>query len=221
MQFKGRMISSLFVLFHTFYFLLFYDLSISEHPISFYLMTGSFTLFGWLLGFQYDKAMYFSAKDPLTRVYNRRFVTQRFAKLANHALKNNSTFCLFILDCNNFKTINDTYGHKMGDNVLSGLSKILKENTRRQDIVARWGGDEFVILACLHHPSAISSFQHRLDQNIAKLSLSMKVDISVSVGVSVSQGKMKSLQEMIHEADENLYSQKRLFRHGIKKEMAE
>lgn len=221
MNFKGRIIGSLFVLLHTFYFLLFYDLSISRHSIFFFLMTSGFILFGWLLGFQYDKAKYFSVKDPLTRVYNRRFVTQRFPKLANHVLKNRGYLCLYILDCNNFKTINDTYGHKVGDQALYGISKILIENTRRQDLVARWGGDEFVILTCLPHPSAITTFQHRFHHHIAELSQSMKVDISVSVGVSVSHGQMKSLQEMIHEADQELYSQKRLFHHEIKKEIAE
>ncbi|WP_164985200.1 GGDEF domain-containing protein [Ammoniphilus sp. CFH 90114] len=160
------------------------------------------------MGFHYDQAIYFSFKDPLTQAYNRRFVLRVFPKLVKKVNKEGSHFCLFILDCNNFKAINDNYGHKIGDKVLYHVSKVLMENTRTQDIVARWGGDEFLILTTMPTESAINSFQNRLHHEIAKLSHVMKLEISVSIGVSVSKGQLRSLQHMIQDTDKELYNQK-------------
>lgn len=94
---------------------------------------------------QYDKAKYFSEKDTLTGVYNRRFVEAIFPKLLAQVERKNEQLSLSIVDCNDFKPINDTYGHKIGDEVLITLSSLLAGEIRKSDIVARWGGDEFLI----------------------------------------------------------------------------
>ncbi|MEW9671347.1 GGDEF domain-containing protein [Ammoniphilus sp. 3BR4] len=100
-----------------------------------------FGILSWVLGIQYDKAKYFSEKDTLTRVYNRRFVEAIFPKILAQVERNNEQLSLSIIDCNDFKPINDTYGHKIGDEVLITLSSLLSGEIRKSDIVARWGGD--------------------------------------------------------------------------------
>ena len=85
-------------------------------------------------------------RDPLTGVFNRRYLAEALDKETARAVREKSPFSLIVLDVDFFKKVNDTYGHKCGDLVLQSLAKFLQENTRRSDIVCRFGGEEFVIL---------------------------------------------------------------------------
>lgn len=85
-------------------------------------------------------------RDPLTGVFNRRFFAESLDKATAYALRENTPFSIIIMDVDRFKQFNDTYGHKCGDIVLQHLAKFLTENTRRGDIVCRYGGEEFVVL---------------------------------------------------------------------------
>ena len=85
-------------------------------------------------------------RDPLTGVFNRRFFAEALDKESARAGREDTPFSVIILDVDRFKQFNDTYGHKCGDVVLQSLAKFLTENTRRGDIVCRYGGEEFVIL---------------------------------------------------------------------------
>jgi diguanylate cyclase (GGDEF)-like protein len=85
-------------------------------------------------------------RDPLTGVFNRRYFAEALDRETARAIRENSPFSLIVLDVDFFKKVNDTYGHKCGDIVLQSLAKFLQENTRRSDIVCRFGGEEFVIL---------------------------------------------------------------------------
>ncbi|NOH01042.1 MAG: diguanylate cyclase [Chloroflexi bacterium] len=85
-------------------------------------------------------------RDPLTGVFNRRFFAEALDRETAQATRENTPFSIIIMDVDHFKQFNDTYGHKCGDVVLLTLAKFLTENTRRGDIVCRYGGEEFVIL---------------------------------------------------------------------------
>lgn len=85
-------------------------------------------------------------RDPLTGVFNRRYFAEALDRETARAARENSPFSLIIMDVDHFKKVNDTYGHKCGDLVLRALAEYLMENTRRSDIVCRFGGEEFVIL---------------------------------------------------------------------------
>jgi diguanylate cyclase (GGDEF)-like protein/PAS domain S-box-containing protein len=85
-------------------------------------------------------------RDPLTGVYNRRYFAEALENETARAVREQSPFSIIILDIDHFKKINDTYGHKCGDLILRSLTDFLQENTRRSDIVCRFGGEEFVIL---------------------------------------------------------------------------
>ena len=101
---------------------------------------------GFWAGLQFDKARFLSERDLLTGMYNRRFVTNTFKQLASLVDRTNSQLFVLLIDCDNFKSINDCYGHNKGDQVLKKIGETLIETTRKSDIVARWGGDEFLIM---------------------------------------------------------------------------
>lgn len=83
--------------------------------------------------------------DPLTTLYNRRKATQELDKFLRLAKRHNQTLCLTVLDLDHFKQINDQYGHMAGDAVLRQFAQMLQQSFRTEDVIARWGGEEFVI----------------------------------------------------------------------------
>ncbi len=85
-------------------------------------------------------------RDPLTNVYNRRFLAEALDREIPRAARENRPVSIVILDVDHFKQFNDTYGHKCGDVVLQSIANMLVSNTRREDIVCRYGGEEFIIL---------------------------------------------------------------------------
>jgi diguanylate cyclase (GGDEF)-like protein len=91
--------------------------------------------------------------DSLTKLYNRRYFLDRI----NDLVKMETTFSLILFDVDSFKSINDTYGHNAGDLVLTGLSRIFKLILREEDIVSRWGGEEFMI--CLPDIEVTEAFK--------------------------------------------------------------
>ncbi|WP_129599054.1 GGDEF domain-containing protein [Anaerophilus nitritogenes] len=87
-----------------------------------------------------------ASKDYLTKLYNHKSFYEFFEKIITTTKIDNTPFCLTIMDIDNFKKVNDTYGHVVGDMILKEISLIIKKNTRKTDIAARYGGEEFAIL---------------------------------------------------------------------------
>ncbi len=87
-----------------------------------------------------------SHTDFLTGLRNRRYFHLKLNKEEARAARKNTTACIAMIDVDDFKTVNDTYGHATGDKIISELAAILKQSTRGTDIVTRWGGDEFAII---------------------------------------------------------------------------
>jgi len=85
-------------------------------------------------------------RDELTSIYNRAFFNQELTKQINLSVEENKTFCLIMFDVDKFKNFNDTYGHQVGDKILKMLVKEVKQNIRITDTLARWGGEEFIII---------------------------------------------------------------------------
>ncbi len=84
--------------------------------------------------------------DHLTGCYNRKMFNDLLAKEVNRVGRHGGTFSLVILDIDDFKAVNDTFGHVVGDDVLKGMANLSRDNIRKSDIFARWGGEEFTIL---------------------------------------------------------------------------
>ena len=141
--------------------------------------------------------------DPLTQIYNRRYFDDVFNKFYSAGNSNRQfDFSLMIIDIDHFKRFNDTYGHDVGDEVLKTVVNIIKNNLRKNDVFCRFGGEEFVILSEDNKEGAI-----KLAQKINKLEYKSVEKITISIGVSFFC-KGKTMDEMIKEADENLYKAK-------------
>jgi diguanylate cyclase (GGDEF)-like protein len=159
----------------------------------------------WLCGKQYDKAKYYADKDALTELYNRRFVYKTFPKILAKAKKRNQRIHVFIVNVDDFKKINDSFGHEIGDSVLQSISTALLQNTRKTDIVARWGGDEFlIILSC----DDSLPFIERIEENLKKISNEIRRNISISIGNSIYPDNGGSLDDLIKNADKDMYKLK-------------
>lgn len=162
----------------------------------------------WFLGKQYDKAKFYSEKDILTKLYNRRFVLTFFPKQSAQVNRKNESLALIIFDCNNFKYINDTYGHKKGDMVLKGLASILSHQTRKGDIAARWGGDEFLIVAPFTNMEGCESIANRIQKELKAFSQEIGIHISVSIGAALSPLEGVTIDDLLHIADQRMYKKK-------------
>ncbi|GAB6066495.1 GGDEF domain-containing protein [Aquifex pyrophilus] len=150
--------------------------------------------------------------DALTGLYNRRVFMEIAEKELSRAMRLGQPFSILMLDLDNFKRINDTYGHDVGDIVLRHVAQILKRNLRRMDVIARWGGEEFIVML----PNTTLENAYKVGEKLRKaveaapveLENGKKLKITVSVGVS-SFRNQKSLEDIIREADIALYNAKK------------
>jgi len=149
--------------------------------------------------------------DELTGLYNRR----GFMTLAEHQMRlsrrKQSAFYLIFADLDGMKTINDTYGHREGDQALIQTTHLLKETFRGSDIIARMGGDEFAIVAIELPPSSAELIAQRFQDNIAGYNArhSKPYPLSISVGVvECAPGEACSIEDMLARADTLMYRQK-------------
>ena len=160
------------------------------------------------LGRQYDRAKFLSEKDALTGIYNRRYVEGIFFKIKAAADRKGHGIAVLFIDVNNFKTINDHFGHKEGDNLLKAISSQLKKSSKDTDIVARWGGDEFIILS----PGTLKTdntheLMERIHQNLKMISTT-NIEISVSIGTAIYPSEGNTLDDLLKIADEKMYNMK-------------
>lgn len=113
-------------------------------------------------------------------------------------------FILFI-DADNFTEINDSLGHYSRDMVLKMIGEVLVSTTRKSDIVARWGGDEFLIDGHYRDEAGLHTILQRLEDDLRGLSQKIKISVNVSIGSAVFPDHHKDLFELIKIADQNMY----------------
>lgn len=152
-----------------------------------------------------------SRRDGLTGVYNRSFFIELAERELIRTLRYGDIFSIAILDVDNFKLVNDTYGHLAGDKVLQMLSQICLQNLRQSDTIARFGGDEFVIL----FPYADRSHVIECLERIRKIVASTPVDFdgktihfTVSAGSAAYHNDYTDLDFVLQQADNALYQAK-------------
>src|SRR5947209_2551808 len=147
--------------------------------------------------------------DPLTGLTNRRGLEQQLGQLLAHAQRTDEMLSLLMFDVDHFKAINDTYGHETGDVVLVALAQRAREATRAQDVLGRFGGEEFVgILPGAGRDAALTAAE-RLRAHVAEAPMatpSGAVDVTISVGVATTvPGKEAGHADLMAAADPSLY----------------
>jgi diguanylate cyclase (GGDEF)-like protein len=154
--------------------------------------------------------------DPLTGVYNRRFMEQRLREEVSKARRYNFELALLMLDLDHFKRVNDELGHQAGDQVLIEISNLFDCELRDSDILARYGGEEFLIIATNTAPTAAAALAERLRICIEAHTFltdfseaaQQGIRITVSIGVASFADSSNDEESLIKLADRNLYRAK-------------
>lgn len=151
--------------------------------------------------------------DPLTGLRNRKAFFSEAEKELERAIRYNTSFILGFMDLDNFKSVNDRYGHDAGDTVLREISRIIQAESRAFDLVGRYGGDEFVFIFPQTNLAEAEQIMQRLIAKIStitEISSKQPISISASVGlVSLEDQQHTDLMLMIKSADEKMYEVKR------------
>jgi diguanylate cyclase (GGDEF)-like protein len=150
--------------------------------------------------------------DALTGLYNRRYLYQQIEREFARAQRYKRPLACLMLDLDHFKAVNDTYGHQVGDRVLTLVGDVLRASLRNTDMAARFGGEEFVILAPETPAEACLVVAERIRSRIAEQSAAANGEIprvTVSIGVCTTEHPQASVQdELVRLADEALYRAK-------------
>lgn len=122
-----------------------------------------------------------------------------------------SPLILLYIDVDNFKAINDTHGHNVGDNILSHLARILKTNIRESDIVARMGGDEFVVLILPKNKDDIQKIKQKIGQTVRDYRHTELPLFTATVGATLVN-KVSNIEQLLDQADKDMLTQKKYSR---------
>ncbi len=160
-----------------------------------------------------------STIDPLTNIYNRRFVNGFMIKEIERSKRLDSNFSIVIADIDDFKHINDTYGHVSGDIILKSISCLITDAFRSLDVVGRYGGDEFMIILPDAKHAIASGTIERLRQKIESMEFTVvknrKVRVTGSFGIATFPEDGTSLDDLLVKADERLYKAKGLGKNKV------
>ncbi|APT72113.1 diguanylate cyclase [Thermosipho sp. 1063] len=160
-----------------------------------------------------------SIRDELTGLYNRRFFNEVFPEDYNFALRENMYLNFAIMDLDDFKKINDTYGHQAGDECLRVFSSVLRKHFhRKSDKLFRYGGEEFVVYYISKEKTDFLSLLEKFRMDLENTHILYEENtllITVSIGAVSELPKNTKYQNIISEADENLYMAKRLGKNRV------
>ncbi|TVQ68430.1 MAG: GGDEF domain-containing protein [Oceanospirillales bacterium] len=157
------------------------------------------------------KAERMARLDPLTGLNNRRAFSERAEPFWQNALRHQRPISVAILDLDEFKLINDQFGHKVGDQALESTAEALTASIRAGDVLARWGGEEFIILMPETSLDEASKVSERLRLCIHQIHIREKgadIRLSASIGVATRLAHMENLEQLIYKADQCLFQAK-------------
>ncbi len=159
----------------------------------------------------YNKLQGLSIQDSLTKVYNRRYFMQRYLEEFDRAVKFRLNLSFLMVDIDYFKRINDSYGHLVGDAVLREVARIIKENVREIDFVARFGGEEFSIILPETEKSGAIMVAERMRSRVSQERIEVFDEIlTVNISIGVASFPQNTLHSdvLLETADKALYKAK-------------
>lgn len=159
-----------------------------------------------------NKIKHIAMHDSLTDLVNRRFILEYLNHAVRSNLKSKRMYSFIMCDIDDFKKINDLFGHECGDKILKNVASLLKEVTRPQDLTCRWGGEEFLIFLPDISLETTIEIANRIKTVINNNHFSYEnnsFNVTLSFGISNHIFGMSNFDEAIKEADQNLYSAKK------------
>jgi diguanylate cyclase (GGDEF)-like protein len=188
-----------------------------------FIMAGYFTVLGCIIGIfrglyihkraqLYEELKHLTVTDELTSLYNRRYFENQLRIEIERAERYSHKLTLLLIDLNNFKYFNDTYGHGQGDSILKNVANIFQSSVRKPDFVARYGGDEFVIVMPETDKENAQKLVERLHEEITSYrfehSNGAQEKVSVSIGSATFPNDSNEVSALIDKADQRLYRNK-------------
>jgi len=159
-----------------------------------------------------DRSLELAVTDALTGLNNRRFLDHQLNLAMARHIRGGPAMSLLLVDIDHFKSVNDTYGHDAGDEVIREFAKRLSLNVRAIDMACRYGGEEFVVLMPETSPADAMHIAERVRAQVAEAPFVLhdgrELDVTVSVGVSTSTGLGDSPEALMKRADEGVYEAK-------------
>ncbi|CDI03912.1 conserved hypothetical protein [Candidatus Competibacter denitrificans Run_A_D11] len=171
----------------------------------------------WVVARYQRRLWHVAVTDKLTGVANRSSGDNKFLQVRNHAHETAEPFSVMVIDCDKFKQVNDEYGHLVGDQVIAGLAQLIRNNIRSTDCVARWGGEEFMVLMpqanCAGAKIRAEALRVAVEQHVFNIG-TQSFTKTVSIGVAEWNGT-ETNEMLFARADQALMQSKRTGRNRV------
>lgn len=183
-----------------------------------FMRVALFVVLAWLLSSLRSRLVQTSIQactDPMTGLYNRRYLYEQIGAELKRAHRHHRPFTLISIDVDDFKAINDRYGHAAGDAVLVAAGEVLRQNTREIDIAARIGGDEFVAFLIETGGPAGREVAEKLRRALRAGMKALPSPVTFSIGVASFEQVPADLDDMFRQVDAQLYRAKRMGKNRV------
>jgi len=168
----------------------------------------------------YERSLSLALTDPLTGVYNRRYLDNHLEKSLERARETGKAVSVVLFDIDHFKSVNDTHGHDVGDEVLRSVAQRVNGNLRNFDMVSRYGGEEFVIVMPDTPGDIAVMVAERLRDRVARDPITVtgsagQLNVTISMGVAAGGSPTDAPEDVLKRADEAMYQAKRAGRNRV------
>lgn len=168
-------------------------------------------LITWL-GFQYDRIYFIATHDASTGLYNREYALQQLKSMLRNAQRLQIPLSILIIDANNLKQVNDTYGHLAGDQGIRMIARTLKSyTTTKRDVAARLGGDEFIVIHPRGDRAVSEVVANSIHYALGEQSKVSRIKMTVSIGIATFPEDADNVTDLMRIADSRMYAEKHQF----------